>query len=68
MFDDEKDRYLLVSASAARFAAVRASFWQLAGTIPGTILGTGGLSATQSLSYTGSRRGEVAERLKAAVC
>jgi len=37
--------------------------------ISGTILGRAGFLVTQRLSYTQvSRRGEVAERLKAAVC
>ena len=65
----EKNRCIPGERSRGAVAAVGARFSELAGTISETILGTAGFPVTQSLSYTEvSRRGEVAERLKAAVC
>jgi len=65
----EKNRCLRISAPGLWSVAVPHQSSGLAGTISGTKEGTVGGGVSRDLVYTQpSRRGEVAERLKAAVC
>lgn len=52
MLTNEKNRCFPASAPQAQSLPLVAPFWELAGTISGTIVGTAGRAVTPRLSYT----------------